>query len=146
MTKLQSKQFPRTLFLILTLVGLFLAHTVALAQTDTGRIVGTVMDQNGGIIPGATVTVKNNRTDEERIAVTTAEGQFSIPALKASDYNVTVTGQNLSATVENVKVPVGQEVNLPVSLQPSGLKATVDITTGAEVILDTGSARARLKE
>ncbi|HEX8889024.1 MAG TPA: carboxypeptidase-like regulatory domain-containing protein, partial [Pyrinomonadaceae bacterium] len=141
MTKLQSKQFPRTLFLILTLVGLFLAQTVAMAQTDTGRIVGTVMDQNGGIIPGATVTVKNNRTDEERIAVTTAEGQFSIPALKASDYNVTVTGQNLSATVENVKVLVGQEVNLPVSLQPSGLKATVDITTGAEVILDTGSAR-----
>jgi hypothetical protein len=40
MTKLQSKQFPRTLFLIIALAALFLAQTVTLAQTDSGRIVG----------------------------------------------------------------------------------------------------------
>jgi hypothetical protein len=141
MSKLQHKQFPRTLFLAITFATLFLIQSTVMAQTDTGRIVGTVTDQNGGIVSGATISVKNNRTGEERTAVTTDEGLFSVPALKASDYTVTVTGNNLSATLQNVKVLVGQELNLPVVLQPSGVSATVDITETSEAVLDTGSAR-----
>jgi hypothetical protein len=141
MTKLQFKQFLRTLFPAIAFAALFLLQTTALAQTDTGRIVGTVTDQNGGIVPGATVNVKNNKTGEERTAMTTGEGLFSIPALKASDYTVTVTGQNLSATIPNIKVLVGQELNLPIVLQPSDLKAIVTITAGTDAVLDTGSAR-----
>lgn len=141
MSKLQHKQFPRTLFLVIAFAALFLVQSPAIAQTDTGRIAGTVTDQNGGIVPGATVSIKNNRTGEERTAVTTGEGLFSVPALKASDYTVTVTGNNLGATLQNVKVLVGQELNLPIVLQPSGLSATVDIMGTTEVVLDAGSAR-----
>lgn len=141
MTELHSRQFLRIVFLFIALVTLLLTQTVVTAQTDTGRIVGTVTDQNGGLVPGATVSVKNNRTGDERTVVTSADGLFSVPALKASDYTVTVTAPNLSATLQNVQVLVGQEVSLPVSLQPSGLKATVDITAGTEAILDADSAR-----
>jgi hypothetical protein len=39
---------------------------LALAQTDQGRIVGTVRDQNNAVIPGATIVIKNKRTGEDR--------------------------------------------------------------------------------
>ena len=48
---------------------LALLPSLAAAQTD-GRIVGTVRDSSNAFIPGATVTVKNVRTGEDRLAVT----------------------------------------------------------------------------
>src|SRR5205085_1442269 len=56
-------------------------------------------------------------------------------------YTMTVTGQNLTATLQNVKVLVSQELNLPVVLQPSGVEVKVDVVAGAEAVLDTSSAR-----
>src|SRR5205085_10623123 len=45
---------------------LLVIAATAFAQTDTGKITGTIKDQNGAIVPGANVTVTNTRTGEER--------------------------------------------------------------------------------
>src|SRR5438105_10321306 len=52
---------PRAVAVLLVIAA------TAFAQTDTGKITGTVKDQNGAIVPGANVTV-NTRTGEERSA------------------------------------------------------------------------------
>lgn len=142
MIKLQLKQFPRTLSLIMVVAALLLMQAVAIAQTDTGRIVGTVKDVNGGLVPGANVTVKNERTGEERTASSTEEGTYIVSALKPSTYTVTVNGQNLSATVNSVQLNVGQELNLDLTLQATGVAASVDVSAGSsEAAIDTSSAR-----
>lgn len=142
MTKLLSERYPRSLFLALALVALLLTQVVASGQTDAGRIVGTVTDQNGAIVPGATITAKNLKTGEERTATSSEEGVYIIPALKPSTYSVSVAGINLNATVESVQLSVGQELNLPLTLQPSGVAASVDVSAGStEAALDTSSAR-----
>ena len=49
------------------------------AQGLTGQISGTVTDSGGGVMPGATVTVKNTGTNLTRDAVTGADGTFYFP-------------------------------------------------------------------
>jgi hypothetical protein len=94
-----------------------LASPLASAQTDTGRIAGVVRDPNGAVVDGANVKAKNERNGEERSATTDAEGVYQIPALKASNYTVTVSAPNFAAnTFTNVQINVGQEQKLDVSL------------------------------
>jgi hypothetical protein len=113
---------------------------IASAQSDQGRIVGTITDANGGIVPGANVVVKNERTGEERTATSNDSGYYIVSALKPSIYSVTATAQNLTVRLTGVQVLVGQELNLGLTLQATGVEAKVDISAVGETALDTGSA------
>jgi len=117
-----------------------LSASAAFAQTDTGRIAGTVKDQNGGLVPGATVTARNLRTGDERTAIANEEGYYTIAALKASAYTVTATGRDLSGTVENATINVGQELTINIAMTPTGVSATVNVVGGEETLANTGSA------
>lgn len=133
--------FPLRLFVIvLTLAALQLS---AHAQTDTGRISGTVRDPAGAVVTGATVVVKNERTGEERTATTDAGGGYQVPALHASNYSVTVTAKNFAAnTITGVQINVGQEQKLDLTLNAQGLSENVTVVGGVtEAAIDTGSAK-----
>jgi len=110
------------------------------AQSDQGRIVGTVTDANGGLVPGATVLAKNERTGEERTATTNESGHYVLSALKPSSYTVTATAQNLTVRTTSVQLLVGQELNLGLTLQATGVEAKVDVTASPDTAIDTGSA------
>src|SRR5467141_3466525 len=121
-----STRAPKRLFRV-SLIGVALATVVlfslpASAQTDQGRIAGTVTDTNGALVPGATIVVKNERTGEERTATTNEAGYFIVSALRPSSYSVTVSAKDLSAKATNIQVLVGQEVNLPLTVQPTGVE------------------------
>jgi len=120
--------------------AVLLSASAAFAQTDTGRIAGTVKDQNGGLVPGATVTARNLRTGDERTAIANEEGYYTIAALKASAYTVTATGRDLSGTVENATINVGQELTINIAMTPTGVSATVNVVGGEETLANTGSA------
>src|ERR1041385_2897254 len=122
------------------LATLLLSPSAAFAQTDAGRITGTVKDQNGAIVPGVTVSAINNRTGDERTAVANTDGNYTIAALKAPVYTITATGTSLSAKVENVSLNVGQELTINLTLSPNGVSETVVVTGGEETLASTGSA------
>ncbi|HJP93797.1 MAG TPA: carboxypeptidase regulatory-like domain-containing protein [Pyrinomonadaceae bacterium] len=124
------------LLLVLLLVMAPLVH----AQTDQGRIGGTVTDANRAIVPGATVVVKNDRTGEQRTATTTESGYYIISALKPSIYTVSASAQNLTVRASNVQLLVGQELNLDLTLQATGVEEKVDIVAAADTGIDSGSA------
>ena len=124
---------------IALLVLITLSGTVA-AQSEAGRISGVVRDQNGSIIPGAVVVIKNDRTAEERTASSNEDGTFSVSGLKPSTYTVTATSAGLARTLTNVQVLVGQEFKVEVVMQPEEVRAIVDVTGGGEAIIDQSSA------
>jgi hypothetical protein len=142
MFKLQPRRLSQNLSLIIALATLLLAHSaVAFAQTDQGRITGTVTDANSAIVPGATIVVRNDRTGEERTATASDDGTFIVPALKASNYTVTANAPNFAASkVTDIQLNVGQELNLNVTLKTSEVTATVSVAASSEVATDTGSA------
>src|ERR1044072_175650 len=133
-------RLSHTLLLVLAFAVVSVLPVIAFAQADQGRIVGTVTDANGGIVPGATVVIKNDRTGEERTATTNESGYYIVSALKPSLYTVTANAQNLTVRLSNMQLLVGQELNLPLSLQATGVEAKVDVRAAADTAIDTGSA------
>lgn len=61
----------------------------ALAQIDSGSIVGTVVDAQGGALPGATVVAIQEGTTFSFTSVTNARGQYSFPNLRIGSYVIT---------------------------------------------------------
>lgn len=120
-------------------ISLFVTSNL-FAQVD-GKITGTVTDGSGAIVPGATVTVKNEKTGDTRTINVTADGTFSVVALPPSTYTITATGGSFEpARQEKIQLLVGQELKLSLLLQPKGVSAQVDVVSGEEIPLNISSA------
>ncbi len=139
-----STRAPRRLLrvslIMVALATVVLFSLSANAQTEQGRIAGTVTDVNGALVPGATIVVKNERTGEERTVTTSDIGYFIISALRPSTYSVTANAKDLTAKTTNIELLVGQEFTVTMIVQPTGVAATVDVTSGGETALETSSA------
>src|SRR5438876_2182451 len=113
----------------------------AFAQVDNGRIAGIVRDSSGALAIGVTAKAKNERTGEERAAVTNDQGYFLISPLKPSTYTIRVERTGF-APIEYTAMPlaIGQELTLDFELKPAGVQETVTVVASAP-ILDISSAR-----
>src|SRR5256712_2278407 len=121
------------------LVG-FCAVT-AYAQTDQGKVSGTVRDQSNAFVPGAKVTVKNERTGEERSTISNDQGYFLISYLKPSTYTIKAEKSGF-AGIEYTAMPlaVGQELTLDFEIKAAGVQENVTVV-GTAPVLDISSAR-----
>lgn len=135
-----STHVPRRIRYVLFVALFALIQLPALAQQDQGRIGGIVTDANGAIVQGASVVVKNERTGEERTATSIESGSYIVSGLRPSLYLVTASAQSLTVRVTNVQVLAGQELNLDLKLQTTGVEEKVDIVAAADTGIDTGSA------
>jgi len=127
--------------MVVVLSGGLLAPSGAAAQTDQARVVGAVIDQTGAFVKGATVTLKNERTGEERKTVVGDDGRYVFAALKPSTYTLRATKDGF-ASLEYTGIPlaVAQELGLDANLQPAGVSETVTVMADLPV-LDLSSAR-----
>lgn len=114
---------------------------VLVAQEVTGSIVGTVRDGNGAGVPNATVTITQaNQNVKIRTVTTNDDGEFTIPNLSPSEYNVTVEAANFKKVVKTgVKVDVGQRRDVPIELSAGNIDETVTVEAD-RVTIDTASA------
>jgi hypothetical protein len=113
-----------------------LASSLAFAQgSTTSSISGTVVDTGGGVIPGATVAVKNNATGTVTNAVTGAAGTFNIPALEPGTYTVTVSLSGFkTAIVNTVQLTIGSPQTVKATLEVGSLAETVEVKGGATLV------------
>lgn len=112
------------------------------AQVDQGRIAGTVKDQSGAVIPGVTITVKNDRTGETRETLSGERGDYLVVALRPSTYTVTANLQAFApAEVTGVQLNVGQTATIDLTLKPAGVTQELTISAdAAEVRVETTTA------
>ncbi len=112
------------------------------AQSNKGSITGTVRDQQGAAIVGATVVVTNTETNAERTVTTNDDGGYDVPLLDPGNYRVAVSQTNFSRTIqENVTVNTDSKQSVDVVLQAGGVGADVTITTGPQLIETENSDR-----
>src|ERR1041385_2131339 len=95
--------------------ALVLTSSLAFGQGSTSSITGTVVDNGGGVIPGATVEVVN-QAGAKFNAVTNGEGVFTVPALTAGTYKVSVTLSGFKTWASAVQLAAGIPTALKVTL------------------------------
>jgi hypothetical protein len=118
--------------------GLFIAivcAAIVCAQTNRGGISGTVTDKNGGVIPGATVTVTNVGTNQSQKLTTSNEGTYAATFLEPVVYRITVEAPGFKKSLlNNVKVDTATTITANVTLEAGGIETVVDITSEAPLL------------
>ncbi len=128
-----------SLFLVLACIS------VASAQS-TASIAGAVRDSAGGVVPGATVLVKDDVNGRTYEAVSGADGTYRISTLPAGTYTVTASLTGFKTAVANgLKVAPGQPVTVMLTLEVGQLTETVIVTSSSELInTETATVAATL--
>ena len=114
------------------------SFTSIMAQSSTGSISGSVADQSGSVIRGATVTAKNVDTGFVRTVVADSEGRFKLVNVPIGPYEVTVEAANFAKHVQSgITLVVNQDAVVDVSLKPGTVTETVTVTENASVLNTT---------
>jgi hypothetical protein len=124
--------------LVLTASLLFVSiNLFAQSQATSGDIEGRVLDPQGAVIPGVTVTATNQATAFEKSATTDEDGNYRIVLLPPGSYAVKTSAPSgfQAADYTNVPVTVGGKTPLEISLALAGASnVTVDVTTEAPIV------------
>ena len=136
-----SRQHYRVLLLgILLLTVSSLLPAFSWAQTDRGTITGIVTDPSGAIVAHAKVKMTNAATGEVYQGESTSTGSFSIPALPAGTYNLTVAQQGFKGYEQNgISISVAEITRQNVTLSIGSITETVTVNSDA-TLLNTENA------
>jgi hypothetical protein len=111
------------------------------AQTDAGKIVGTITDSSGAVIPGVTVSVVSEKTGQERTVITNAAGDYTVTPLPPETYTLKVSLPGLAAPeYKGIALQVGQVRTLNITMQAAGVSTEVSVSGGDLAVVDTSSA------
>ncbi|MFZ1051573.1 MAG: carboxypeptidase regulatory-like domain-containing protein, partial [Candidatus Sulfotelmatobacter sp.] len=129
--------------LVASLLALFLflfGSCLAFGQSEAGSIVGSVHDATGAVITGAAVKALSVETRAERLTVTGASGQYSIPGLTPEKYEVTISNKGFQTFKSVVEVTVGGTVTVDAQLAVGQSSTVVEVSAtsaGTEVNTQT---------
>src|SRR5262245_32351919 len=104
------------------------------AQSTFGTVVGTVVDSTGAVLPGVTVTVRNERTAVQRTATTDARGDFQVANIDAGPYRVTFSLNGFDERTLPTDVLARQTVRLDARLTVAGASEQIEVHATAPVI------------
>jgi carboxypeptidase family protein len=125
--------WPGLLFCVLLLS----AFSISLwgQSTASGTIAGTVLDQSGAVVPGATITLIDKATSVNRSATSNDKGAFVFVNVNPANYDIKITKQGFeSALIRDQKVDVGKALTENVKLTIGAVTQEVTVeTTGTEL-------------
>jgi len=127
----------RSIYALTTLfvVASFLHPRAAAAQV-TGSVAGIVRDASGGVLPGATVTIKGPALQRESLVATTnAEGAYRLPLLPPGAYDVTVELAGFTTQERRtVGVALNQVTTLDFTMSVGGVAESVQVSADAPLV------------
>jgi len=126
--------------LALAALVLALGAPVAWAQGFQGTIRATVQDEQGGLLPRATVTLRNEQTGETRSQVTTTAGIAVFPNLLVGRYHLKVElGGFKSYERGNIAVSANQTFDVQARLDVGGVTEAITVTAGRDIVQTSSS-------
>lgn len=130
----------RFTYTAILLLGIVLIVSPSHSQGNQGRITGTITDQTGGLMAGATVTVVDVERGDTRTVTTGDSGEYNAPNLLPGAYTVRAEAKGFK-TVERQKivVEVGKELRVDLSLQPGDVSQTITITESIPLVETTNA-------
>src|SRR5262245_6176387 len=109
--------------------------SMALAQTPTDTVTGQVRDASGAAIPRVRVSARNVQTNIEREAVTSENGDYTIPLLNIGEYQVSVEKQGFKKAVQTgLILQVDQKARLDFTLQVGQVSESVEVIAATSLV------------
>ena len=137
MSKPETRKFWLFAAFLVCVVCLVSAHS-AFGQATTGTISGTVQDVQGGIVPGATVNVRNLDTNISRSLTTGEDGRFRFPGLPVGPYELTVEHTGFARYVRGpIILLLNQDAVVNPALEVAGATEKVTVTEDAPLLNTT---------
>src|SRR5574340_180729 len=132
---------------VVVTVCLGILATPAAAQFDRGQVAGFVKDSQGGVIPGATVSVVNVATKVARAFTTDARGYYIALSLLPGSYDVSVELQGFKRFMQTgIKLDAAAKVALDVVLETGSVSETVTVEARATPLQTDTAQVGRLIE
>lgn len=128
----------KTLILVRALacvcLALFASPTTAQETINQASISGRVVDQQGMVIPGASVVARQTETNLTVEATTDGQGRFRFAYMKLGPYSLTVALPGFAPITRSLSLTVGSAFELPLVMSVAGVDATVDVVAEVPVI------------
>src|SRR5438093_28881 len=124
----------RSIVLVIALAAMALP---AWAQS-TATLQGTVTDQQGAVVPGATIVVRNLATGVERSLVTDAAGEYLAASMAPGHYRIEVHLSGFQDQTREVDLEVARTVVVNMRLGLSGVAESVSVTASTPIV-ETGT-------
>jgi hypothetical protein len=130
--------FPTVVFVLGILI---LLAEPTFAQDANGKVIGTVYDQQGSVVPGATVTVISTSTRIHHTTATRSDGSFEVPNLPIGSYQVEVEQAGFSKAVTQEKtLQINQSLRFDITLTVGATNESVTVkanVSGVETVNPT---------
>src|ERR1700693_3502945 len=121
-------------------LAILLLCTPAFSQGNTGRILGTVTDQTGGVVAGATVSVIDTERGITRTLTSDDAGEYNAPNLTPGNYVVRVEAKGFKKLErQSIVLEVGKEVRIDLTVQPGAQEQTVTVTEAVPLVETTNA-------
>ena len=131
----------KALQVLATALTVLLLCVPAFSQGNAGRISGTIMDQTGGAIAGATVTVTDTQRGVSRTLITDQSGAYSAPNVIPGTYTVKAEAKGFKTIQrENVLVQISQDIRVDATLQPGEQQQTITVTEAIPMVETTNAS------
>jgi hypothetical protein len=131
----------RAVWMVLVMASLVMTlNPRGMAQTDTGRVAGTVTDPTGAVIPGATLTLTNTATGATQAQTSSGDGNFSFAAVTRGSYRIEAKRDGFATAGQTFELQVSQVQNVMFHLTAGSTTTVVEVTDAAPPVdLSTSS-------
>jgi hypothetical protein len=126
------------------LLSLCFWSTFVFAQVTTSTLTGTVADESGAVIPGASVTVKNLATKFSRTIPSNGSGVFVFPGLNSGDYSVSISYKGFkSYELNSIHLNPNDSRNLNnIRLTPGEVSEVVNVDVATALAVEDDGSRS----
>ena len=105
------------------------------SQMTTGTIEGTVVDETGAVVSGATLTLTHVATGSSRTLSTDASGRYTAPLLSVGNYQITAQLTGFTTVKRTgIVVVLGQTQTVDITLKLASVETTVEVTEAAPLV------------
>ncbi|HXM16396.1 MAG TPA: carboxypeptidase-like regulatory domain-containing protein, partial [Candidatus Eremiobacteraceae bacterium] len=139
---MKKEQAMKSLGFMSGVVAMFLLLSPnSRAQTNEGRILGTIRDSSGAVVIGAKVTVTNTGKGVSRELVTNGTGEYVAPDLEPGLYSISAEASGFKKVISSaVRVEVTNDIRIDLQLQPGTVNETVVVNEEAASLIDSTNA------
>jgi hypothetical protein len=121
------------------------SFSLAVAQVNTGTILGTVHDSTGAVLPGAELMATHIDMGRTRTAISDDEGRYRFPSLNLGDYEIVASLPGFQTSIRTgIKITVDRRALVDFTLSVGEISERVTVTGEAPLVQTTSGSLASI--